>query len=95
MHVTYPKQTLAQDQCKALPPDYTKVVAVIHEGHHYAVLEIDTTNKKLLVFDGLYQELTRWLEYVYYLMNCCKLCGLDVVPLFHPDSPTQIKKGLG
>jgi hypothetical protein len=92
MHVTYPKQTLAQDQCKALPPEYTDVVALIHEGDHYAVLEIDTTNKKVLVFDGLYRELTRWLEYVYSSMKRCKLCALDVVPLSHPDPPTQVKR---
>jgi hypothetical protein len=54
MHMTYPKQTLAQDQCKVLPPEYTNFVALIHEGDHNAVLEIDTTNKKVLVFDGLY-----------------------------------------
>jgi hypothetical protein len=92
MCVTYPKQTLAQEQCKALPPEYTKVVALIHEGDHYAVLEIDTTNKKVLVFDGLYQELTRWLEYMYSSMKHCKLCALDVVPLSHPDPPTQVKR---
>jgi hypothetical protein len=92
MHVMYPKQTLAPDQCKALPPEYTNVVALVHEGDHYAVLEIDTTNKKVLVFDRLYQELTRWLEYVYSSMKHCKLCALDVVPLSHPNPPTHVKR---
>ncbi len=91
MHVTYPKQTLAPDKCKALPPEHTSGVALVRKGDHYAVLEIDTINKKVLVFDVLYQELTKWLEYVYSSMKRCKLCVLDVVPLSHPDPPTQVK----
>jgi hypothetical protein len=27
-------------------------------------------------------------------MKCCKLCALDVVPLSHPDPPTQVKRAL-
>jgi hypothetical protein len=38
IHVTYPKETLVEGQYKALPPGVTRVVAVLHEADHYAVL---------------------------------------------------------
>jgi hypothetical protein len=46
IHVTYPKETLVEGQYKALPPGVARVVAVLHEAAHYAVLKIDILNKK-------------------------------------------------
>ncbi len=57
IHITYPKETLVKGQYKALPPGITRVVAVLHEAAHYAVLEIDILNKKVYVYDGLYRDL--------------------------------------
>ncbi len=51
IHITYPKETLAKGQYKALPPEATRVVAVLREVDHYAVLEIDILNKKVYVYD--------------------------------------------
>ncbi len=47
IHVTYQKQTLLEGQYNALPPGVTRVVTVLHEAAHYAVLEIDILNKKV------------------------------------------------
>ena len=49
IHITYPKETLLKGQYKALPLGMTKVIAVLHEAAHYAVLEIDIHNKKVHV----------------------------------------------
>jgi hypothetical protein len=59
IHVTYPKETLVKGQYKALPQGITRVVAVLHEADHYAVLEIDILNRKVYVYDGLYRDLDR------------------------------------
>ena len=48
---------MVEGQYKALPPGVTRVVAVLHEADHYAVLEIDILNKKVYVYDGLYRDL--------------------------------------
>jgi hypothetical protein len=50
---------LLEGQYKPLPPGITRVVAVLHEVAHYAVLEIDIHNKKVHVYDGLYRDLNR------------------------------------
>ncbi len=56
---THPKETLLKGQYKALSPGLTRVVAVLHEAAHYAVLEIYSHNKKVDVYDGLYRDLDR------------------------------------
>jgi hypothetical protein len=38
--VTYPNQILQEGKYKALPDHVTKVVAVMHDRDHYAVMEI-------------------------------------------------------
>ena len=74
IHVTYLKQTLLKGQYKHLPPGITRVVAVLHEAVHYAVLEIDIHNKKEHVYDGLYRDLNRWLDNVFSAMKRCMMC---------------------
>jgi hypothetical protein len=74
IHVTYPKETLVEGQYKALPPGITRVVALLHEAAHYAVLEIDILNKKVYVYEGLYRNLDRWLDYVFSKMKHCMIC---------------------
>ncbi len=41
LHVKYPNQILQEGKYKALPDHVTKVVAVMHDRDHYAVMEID------------------------------------------------------
>jgi hypothetical protein len=93
IHITYPKETLVEGQYKAVPPGVTRVVAVLHEADHYAVLEIDILNKKVYVYDGLCRELNRWLDYVFSAMKRCMLCDLEAEHLCHPDDPKLMKVG--
>jgi hypothetical protein len=62
--VTYPNQILQEDEYKALLDHVTKVVAVMHDRDHYAVMEIDIPMKKVVIFDGLYKELNKWMNHV-------------------------------
>jgi hypothetical protein len=49
LHVTYPKQILQEGEYKALPDQVKKVVAVVHDRDHYAVMEIDIPVKKVVI----------------------------------------------
>ncbi len=80
-----------EGQYKAIPPCVTRVVAVLHEADHYAVLEIDILNKKIYVYDGLYRDLDRWLDYVFSAMKRCMICDLEAAHLCHPDDPKSMK----
>ncbi len=93
IHVTYPKQSLLEGQYKALPPGVTRVAAVLHEAAHYAVLEIDINNKKVYVYDGLYRDLNRWLDYVFSTMKHCMMCYLEAAYLCEADKPKSMKVG--
>ncbi len=66
---------------------------MLHEADHYAVLEIDILNKKVYVYDGLYGDLGRWLDYVFSAMKHCMICDLEVAHLCHPDDPKSMKVG--
>jgi len=70
-----PMEFLQEGQYKSVPPGITRVVAVLCNKHHYAVLEVDITNKKVLIYDGLYRDLNRSA------MKHCMLCDLRVVHL--------------
>jgi hypothetical protein len=91
IHVTYPKETLVEGQYNAVLPGVTRVVAVLHEAAHYAVLKIDILNKKVCVYDGLYRDLDRWLDYVFSAMKRCMICDLEAAHLCHPDDPKSMK----
>ncbi len=91
IHVTYPKQTLLKSQYKPLPPSITKVVAVLHKAAHYAVLEIDIPKMKVHVYDGLYRDLDRWLDYVFGTMKHCMMCDLEAAHLCEADKPKSMK----
>ncbi len=59
LHVTYPNQILQEGVYKTLPDHVTKVVAVMHDRDHYAVMEIDIPVKKVVIYNGLYRELNK------------------------------------
>jgi hypothetical protein len=64
LHVTYPNQILQEGKYKALPDHVTKVVAVMHDRDHYAVMEIDIPVKKVVIFNRLYKDLDKWMDHV-------------------------------
>ncbi len=94
IHIRYPKETLLEGQYKALPPGMTRVVAVLHKAAHHAVLEIDIHNKKVHVYDGLYRDLNKWLDYVFSAMKHCMLCDTEAAHLCEADKPKLMKFGV-
>ncbi len=63
------------------------VMAVLHDGDHYAVLEIDICNKKVIVYNYLYRDLDRWLDHVFSAMKHCVLCDLEAANQCESDTP--------
>ncbi len=77
LHVTYPNQILQEGKYKAVPHHETKVVAVMHDRDHYAVMAIDIPEKKVVIFDWLYKDLHKWMDHVVSGMKQCMLLGLN------------------
>ncbi len=75
--MTYPNQILQEGEYKAVPHHVTKVVAVMHDRDHYAVMVIDIPRKKVVIFDGLYKDLDKWMGHVVSGMRRCMLLGLN------------------
>jgi hypothetical protein len=76
INITYPMEFLQEGQYKSVPQGITRVVAVVHDRNHYGVLEIDIPNKRVVIDDGLYRDLDRWLDYVFSAMKRYMLCDL-------------------
>jgi hypothetical protein len=77
LHVTYPNQILQVGEYRVVPDHVTKVVAVMHDRDHYAVMVIDIPGKKIVIFDGLYKDLDKWMDHVISGMKQCMLLGLN------------------
>jgi len=93
IHITYPMEFLQEGQYKSVPQGITRVVAVAHDRNHYGVLEIDIPNKRVIIYDGLYRDLDRWLDYVFSTMKHCMLCDLQILHLYIADEPNLMKHG--
>jgi hypothetical protein len=79
LHVTYLKQILQEGEYTAFLDHVTKVVAVMHDRDHYAVIEIDFPVKKVVIYNKLYRELDKWMDHVVSGMKQCMLLGLNAV----------------
>ncbi len=88
LHVTYPNQILQEGKYKALPDHVTKVVAVMHDRDHCAMMEIDIPVKKVVIFDGLYKDLKKWMDHVVSGMKQCMLLGLIDAIHHRADEPS-------
>jgi hypothetical protein len=88
LHVTYPKQILQEGKCKALPDHLTKIVADMHDKDPYVVTEIDIPVKKVVIYDGLYRDLKKWIDHVVSGIKGCMLVGLNVIHHHRADEPS-------
>ena len=93
IHVTFPREELEIGQYKALPEGVTRVAAIVHDADHYAVLEIFVTSKRIVVYDGLYRELLRWIDHVVCAMKRCMLIPLEADYVACADDPKVVKFG--
>jgi hypothetical protein len=90
IHVTFPRQQLEVGQYKALPDGMTRVVAIMHDANHYAVLEITVPMNCIVIYDGLNRELFGWNEHDVSAMKCCMLVTLDAECNLVGDDPTLV-----
>ena len=93
IHITYPMESLQAGQYKPLRQGITRVVAVLHDKDHYGVLEIDVTQKTVLIYDGLYRDLDRWVDYVFSALKRCMLCDLQTPHLYVADEAQLMTLG--
>jgi hypothetical protein len=91
--VTYPNQILQEGKYKALPDHVTKVVAVMNNRDHYAMMEIDIPMKKVLIYNGLYRELDKWMDHIISGMKQCMLLGLNATHHHRADEPSISNAG--
>ncbi len=91
LHVTYTNQILQEGKYKALPDHVTKVVAVMHNRDHYAMMEIDIPVKKDVIFDGLHKELDKWIDHVVSGMKRCMLLSLDILSPQSTNSYLEVR----
>jgi hypothetical protein len=52
------------------------------------VMEIDIPVKKVVIFDGLYKDLDKWMDHVVSGMKQCMLLGLNYAFCHRPDEPS-------
>jgi len=93
IHITFPRQQLQVAQCKKIPDGVTRVVGVMHDADHYAVLEIDLTSKQLIVYDGLNRDLIQWMDHIDCALKRCMRIPLDAAYVANGDEPVLIKSG--
>ena len=60
----------------------------MHDRDHYAVMEVSTFNKKVVVFDGLRHPLLKWIDHIISSLRRCMLIGLDDTFNAVPDAAT-------
>jgi hypothetical protein len=77
MHVTYPNEPITEDQLVTFPSNVTRVVSVVHQSQHYAVLEINIPGRRVVIFDGLNKPLLQWIDHVISSLKRTRLIGLD------------------
>jgi hypothetical protein len=93
IHITYPNEFLQEGQYKSVPQGITRVVAVVHDRDYYGVLEIDIPSKKVVIYDGLYRDLDKWVDYVFSALKRCMLCNLRITHLYAADEPKFMTLG--
>ncbi len=53
IHAIFSKQKLVISDVKPLPKDVDRLVAILHNDGYYIVLEVNTPERKFLIYDGL------------------------------------------
>ena len=63
MHLTYPRDPITKEKIIHFRKDVETIVAVLHDGGHYALMEVDTTKNRLVIYDGLNFQLGKWSDH--------------------------------
>ncbi len=78
IHAIFSKQKLVISGVKPLPKDVDRLVAILHNDGHYILLEVNISERKFLIYDGLSHELLngRTTSSLFSRSVCCWICPL-------------------
>ena len=80
-----------ESACKNIDPSVKRVVGVIHQVNHYAVMEINIKTRVARIYDGLrVRPLVSWTQHVINALQMCNQMSMAGVTDTVPDSPTQV-----
>ncbi len=77
IHATYSKQKLAISGVKPFPKDVDRLVAILHNDGPYIVLDVKTSERKFLLYDGLSRELLQSKDHIITVLKKCMLLDLS------------------
>jgi hypothetical protein len=90
--ITYEKAIVIPSDLLTVPRLCKTIVGIFHSRDHYAVAHIDPgKSRTITIYDGLYWELTTWMDNIVQLLKKCRLVHLNVVSIeVIGDSPTKL-----
>ena len=77
MHIPYPNAIVRESEKSDLAPSIEIIASIVHDVDHYAVLEVNLSDKVVTVVDGLGVSTERWLNHVICCFIRCKLLDDD------------------
>jgi hypothetical protein len=89
--ITYEKSTVIPSDLLTVPRLFKTIVGIFHSRDHYAVANIDhCKSRTITIYDGLYWDLTTWMDNIEQLLKKCRLVDLNAVSIeVIGDSPTK------
>jgi hypothetical protein len=65
----------------------------MHNREHYPVMEIEIPMKKVVIYNGLYRELDKWMDHVVSGMKQCMLVDVNAIHHHRADEPSVSNVG--
>jgi hypothetical protein len=90
--ITYKKSTLIPSDLLTVPRVCKTIVGIFHSRDHYAIAHIDhCKSRTITIYDGLYWELSTWMENLVQLLKKCRLVDMNIVSMeVIADPPTEL-----
>jgi hypothetical protein len=80
VHLITPRNVLDDSACRPINPNVEKIVGIIHNNNHYAVMEIDIANKIACIYDGLgVAPLLTWSQHIINALQMCQLVRVTAI----------------
>ena len=90
--ITYEKSAVIPSDLLTVPRECKTIVGIFHSRDHYAIAHIDHgKSRTITIYDGLYWELTTWMDNLVQLLKKCRLVEMNVLSFeVVADSPTKL-----
>ena len=84
------RDVVHESVCKNIDPSVERVVGVIHQVNHYAVMDINIKTRVARIYDGLQaRALGTWTQHVVNALQMCNLTSMAGVTDTVPDPPSE------